>query len=342
MSVADAILARPEVDSFWRFGESAGPTYIDDVGGISGTEVGSLTEGQASIVPGTAETSILFPDTAGESITFGGVYDFTGSAAFTAYCWLKPTIFDSVNGNFIWGNQDAAARGWSLQTALAGGSTFALRMRRGDNAGFDEIDYTGMTEATYENGVAKQVAMSYDGTNLVLNIDGVDVASAASSKTLVAPTTAVNLRFGAYGDGGSAYEGYAQYAAIFSPNLVEANLLSIFQGIVPGGRRIYKRLYGPAQPGTSAATLYTVPDNTITTVRRILANNPSGSPVDFTLSIGADAASTRIYDSYNIPAGGDVNEMAHDRPLAAGEIIQGFVGTSSTVVLTIDGIEESL
>lgn len=101
-------------------------------------------------------------------------------------------------------------------------------MQRGDNAGFDTVTYF-MSESEYENGTPKQVAMSYDGTDLILNIDGVDVAQGASSKSLVAPTTNTDLRFGAYGGGGSAYEGYAQYAAIFSPNLVEADLLEIYQ-----------------------------------------------------------------------------------------------------------------
>lgn len=226
MGVAEEILARPEVDSFWRMGES-GPPFVDEVGDNDWTiDIGAFTEGQPSIVPGTSDTSVLHPHD-GSRLTCGDVYDFTGSAAFTAYAWIKPVAFDSINGNYMWGNQDASARGWSLGVNFPA-STFTWQLRRGDDAGHDLIEYQGMTEAEYENGVAKQVAMSYDGTNLILNINGVDVHQAASSKSLVAPTTNTALKFGTWGGTGSSFDGYFQYLAIFSPNLSAANLLEIY------------------------------------------------------------------------------------------------------------------
>lgn len=111
--------------------------------------------------------------------------------------------------------------------------------------------------------------------------------------------------------------------------------------ITEGGRRIYKRLYGPAHLATSATTLYTAPDGVKTTIRRIWANNPSGSPVDFTFSIGADAAGTRLYSSEDIPATGEVEET-RDHTLEPGEVIQASAGSGSTVVLVVDGYEESI
>ena len=105
--------------------------------------------------------------------------------------------------------------------------------------------------------------------------------------------------------------------------------------------RIYKRLYGPAQLGSSAATLYTVPAGTRTEIRQIFANNPSGSPVDVTLSIGTDSASTRFVEE-TIPAGEALNlRRKGNRTLTEGEVIQGFAGSAATVVLTINGVEEA-
>src|SRR3990167_1114626 len=66
--------------------------------------------------------------------------------------------------------------------------------------------------------------------------------------------------------------------------------------------RTAKRLYGPAQVATGPATVYTVPALTKTIIRQILVNNPSASPVTLTVSIGADAAATRLLDAYSIPA----------------------------------------
>jgi hypothetical protein len=52
------------------------------------------------------------------------------------------------------------------------------------------------------------------------------------------------------------------------------------------GRR-YQRLYGPAQLGTVATDLYTVPDDARVRLRHIYANNPSGSPVTLTIRVDA-------------------------------------------------------
>ena len=46
------------------------------------------------------------------------------------------------------------------------------------------------------------------------------------------------------------------------------------------------RLAGPAVIATGPATIYTVPALTLTIARQIHIQNPSGSPVTFTLSIG--------------------------------------------------------
>ena len=104
---------------------------------------------------------------------------------------------------------------------------------------------------------------------------------------------------------------------------------------VPG----YQRIYGPTQLATSASTLYTVPTGARLRIRRIWANNPSGSPVDFTFSVGTDSAATRLYDSFNVPAN-DTLEWSYDHALTAGERIQAFAGTASTLVLVVDGFIE--
>ena len=103
-----------------------------------------------------------------------------------------------------------------------------------------------------------------------------------------------------------------------------------------------KRLAGPAQVSNAAATKYTVPASTRAVVRHIHVQNPSGSPVTFTLSIGADAAATRILDAFSIPAAAaGVTESVKDwwcyYVLEAAEIIQAFAGTNNILTLTIDG-----
>lgn len=102
---------------------------------------------------------------------------------------------------------------------------------------------------------------------------------------------------------------------------------------------IPKRLAGPAQVSNAAATKYTVPASRIAVVRNIHISNPSASAVTFTMSIGADAAATRIFDAFSIPANSIYDSFA-PFVLAAGEIIQALAGTTNILTLTIDGEED--
>jgi hypothetical protein len=108
--------------------------------------------------------------------------------------------------------------------------------------------------------------------------------------------------------------------------------------------RIPKRLAGPAQVSNVAATKYTVPATTKTVVRHIHVQNPSGSAVTFTLSIGADGAATRVIDAFSIPAAAagvttSVVDWFVYYVLEAAEVIQAFAGTNNILTLTIDGDE---
>ncbi|MGH9892808.1 MAG: hypothetical protein ACREA0_12620 [bacterium] len=105
--------------------------------------------------------------------------------------------------------------------------------------------------------------------------------------------------------------------------------------------RTAKRLSGPALVTNIAATKYTVPATTKTVVRHIHVQNPSGSAVTFTLSIGTDAAAARIFDAYSIAAGTVLDHFGI-YVLEAAEIIQALAGTTNILTLTIDGDEITL
>lgn len=98
------------------------------------------------------------------------------------------------------------------------------------------------------------------------------------------------------------------------------------------------RLAGPALLTNAAATKYTAPAATVTIVQHIHVENPTASPVGFTMSIGADAAGVRIYDAYSIAAGG-VLDVFCKYVLQPAEIIQAFASTTNVMTLTIDGQE---
>lgn len=110
--------------------------------------------------------------------------------------------------------------------------------------------------------------------------------------------------------------------------------------------RIPKRLAGPIQLASAAATIYTAPNPTSLPtgmiakayVRHIHLSNPDTVSHTVTLSITADAASKRILDAYTLAAG----TTKDDFPLyvlEAAEVIQGFADVATKVVCIIDGDE---
>lgn len=103
----------------------------------------------------------------------------------------------------------------------------------------------------------------------------------------------------------------------------------------------HTRLSGPALLTNAAATKYTVPAGTMTIVQHLHVENPTALPVTFTMSIGTDAAGTRIYDVYTIGAG-QVLDAFCKYVLTAGEIIQAFAGTTNVMTLTLNGQELTL
>lgn len=111
--------------------------------------------------------------------------------------------------------------------------------------------------------------------------------------------------------------------------------------------RTPKRLAGPALVATGPATIYTVPAVTKTIIRHIHIQNPSAAPVTLTLSIGADAAATRILSAYSIPAAaagvtGNVIDFFCYYVMEAAEILQAAAGTNNILTITVNGDELTL
>lgn len=99
-----------------------------------------------------------------------------------------------------------------------------------------------------------------------------------------------------------------------------------------------KRLHGPAHLTDTAATIYTVPAATTAILRHVRIVN--GDTVDrtVTMSIGADAAATRLLDAMTIPAKG-VLVWTGFEVLNATETIQAFGSVADQLVATISGVE---
>lgn len=106
------------------------------------------------------------------------------------------------------------------------------------------------------------------------------------------------------------------------------------------GATTRKRLFGPALLTSATATKYTAPAGSTAVIRKFHVSNGSTAAATLTISIGADAAGTRIVDAESIPAN-STREYWGPETLAAAELIAAFSGTTGVLTLTIDG-EETL
>lgn len=107
------------------------------------------------------------------------------------------------------------------------------------------------------------------------------------------------------------------------------------------------RMFGPALVTNSLATMFTVPAAEIYVVRHIHVQNNSGSAATLTVSIGADAAGTRVFDAYSIPAAaagvvGSAIDFWVYYPLVAAEIMRVVAGTTNVLTITVSGDEIQL
>lgn len=99
---------------------------------------------------------------------------------------------------------------------------------------------------------------------------------------------------------------------------------------------MFKRLFGPAQLTAAAATKYTVPAGLRAIIRHMHFSNTSAAPRTITVSIGADAAGTRLYDARVIAAGDTYDHYGLD-VMEAAEILQAYADLTGVIVMTVNG-----
>jgi hypothetical protein len=97
------------------------------------------------------------------------------------------------------------------------------------------------------------------------------------------------------------------------------------------------RIVGPMLLTNSTVTLYTVPAATQAIVRSIHIANTSGTAATVKLSIGADAAGTRLLGDFSIPANGTY-DWSGFIPLNATELLKGHSGTTNVLSITVSAV----
>lgn len=163
--------------AYWRLGESVGPTAVDDSGnGRNATYPAAATLRQAGATGADPATLVDY-----DPITAGDVLDMAGTQAFTLEAWVKPD-FNDTEWRRILSKETADANGRQGWLLWAHDGTFGFeRFRDG------VVDV--VTGGSVTAGQWTHVAAAYGSSTVRLYVDGVQVASAAASRSL-ADTTA--------------------------------------------------------------------------------------------------------------------------------------------------------
>lgn len=123
---------------------------------------------------------------------------------------------------------------------------------------------------------------------------------------------------------------------IFNNSTLQGSPLSVTGTLTTSTPGSTTRLYGPAFPGTSAATIYTVPLGSTVRVTSFNMVNTTGAAATITISLGLDSPSKRILSAKSIAAN-DTLQLNTDIVMNSGEFLQAFQGTANAISLTING-----
>ena len=233
-------IAKADLAAWWKLDEGSGTTASD----ASGNGNNGTLNGDPQWVAGKLGGALEFDgysDGANHTTDPGNInwvsvdpFDVVGPG-ITLAAWIRPEGFDISDARIVtkqktWSSSDIW---WMLSTYTDG---TALRMRlKTDDGGPDNGTTTMWSDAGYlEAGVWSHVAATYDGSEMRLYHNGVEIMSTNKTGTIQTdPTAAVAIGNGPLGDPGglrATFHGLIDDLRIYNSALSEQELLGVMQG----------------------------------------------------------------------------------------------------------------
>lgn len=109
--------------------------------------------------------------------------------------------------------------------------------------------------------------------------------------------------------------------------------------------RALSRLVGPALVATGPTTVLTAGATEQIDIRKVRVTNPTASAVSFTMSIGADAAATRIIGPSAPTIAANSSQdfwFGGEATMQPAEILTVSAGTNNVLVLAVGGYRNTL
>jgi hypothetical protein len=196
---------------YWRLGELSGTTATAASGTPNGTYTNGPLLGMGGAVHDT-DTAVKF-DGSNDYVTFGDVYDFTGTSSFSLEAWVKPAAAATANFPMIISKYGTS--GWNLymeNNAQPNADAVTLeRLASGS-------DYAS-TATSLQPGTWYHVVATYDGSRMRIYLNGVLGDDNASSRSLTDTATAMNI-----GGTGDEFNGQIDEVAIYTTVLNQTRI----------------------------------------------------------------------------------------------------------------------
>lgn len=201
--------------NYWRLGESSGTTATDAMAANNGTYVNAPTLGVAGASSSMGGDTAVGFNGSTQNVNMGSIDNFSGTSTFSAEVWVKRTAAGSGFESIVSTTSGSPAEGWGV---VMRPNDYNIKMERYQAGASDQAaSVTRMALGTWHH-----VVVTYDGTTMVVYIDGNREATTASSKSISA--TARTLRIGSSGSGGSNFHGAVDEVAIYNRALTPAEV----------------------------------------------------------------------------------------------------------------------
>jgi hypothetical protein len=164
--------------SYYRLGEASGTTAVDSMGATNATYSGSVALGAPGAISGDSDTGVALDGTTAY-LSLGTGFAFAGTAAMSFEVWFKPAAIGGGYARLLSKEANTGTRQGYLITVTSGGTSFE-RWRDGSTGGNFA---SPLTVGAYNHVVA-----TFDGTQMILYINGVPTAPAASPQSLSTST----------------------------------------------------------------------------------------------------------------------------------------------------------
>lgn len=250
MTYSSEVLADSPL-AYYRLGEASGSTLVDSSGnGRDGTYVVAPTLGVAGALTGDADTAADFqgPTTGGHATVTTGTW--MDAAAITVEAWIK---YDSTTANGYIADRDnnGSARDWRLFINNTTGRLDFTVWNSGGTA------YTLNPTTALTINTTYHVVGTFDGTNIKLYVDGVQIGTAACTGNV--RTTAQKICIGSFNESTSnRFNGVLDEVAYYGTALSAARVLAHYDAGTTAPVTPTLTLAGTAQAATAAFTVATV------------------------------------------------------------------------------------